>query len=199
MTKEEKQKILEEAKGNSRIFVAGDCVEKKFVEYEIGNVEAGGTGIQINYPGPAKDDTANEQHTLSTLDEGPKLTTAAEKFANTVAPFCFKDLPLVKALNAKQQAELIELMVKDACYAAAMLKYLGYYDRLKDVYQMSTKERIIEHCAQALGSKASNYKKYFYSLTSQDPYSSTYEKHNAKVWLENGTIEKDYGRIKESK
>ena len=40
MTKEEKQKILEEAKGNSRIFVAGDCVEKKFVEYEIGNVDA---------------------------------------------------------------------------------------------------------------------------------------------------------------
>lgn len=90
-------------------------------------------------------------------------------------------------------------MVKDACYAAAMLKYLGYYDRLKDVYQMSTNEKIIKHCAQALGCKASNYKKYFYSLTSQDPCSSSYERHNAKVWIENGTIENDYGKIKESK
>lgn len=46
MTQEEKQKLLE-AIGKSGIFVAGDMVMEKSVEYEIGNVEAGGIGIQI--------------------------------------------------------------------------------------------------------------------------------------------------------
>ena len=47
MTQEEKLKMLE-AIGKSGIFVAGDVVMEKNVQYEIGNVEAGGVGIQIN-------------------------------------------------------------------------------------------------------------------------------------------------------
>ena len=43
MTKEEIKEMIDK----SRIFVAGDFVGEKHVEYEIGNVEAGGIGIQI--------------------------------------------------------------------------------------------------------------------------------------------------------
>lgn len=144
------------------------------------------------------DDIVVETPSLPQLTERPKLTTAAGKFAKIVAPFCFEELAKVKALTPKQQAELIELMVKDACYAAAMLKYLGYYDRLRDTYQKNSNEDVIKHCATAVGAKHSTYKKYFYSLNSKDPY-TTYEKHNSQVFLDNGTIETDYNRIKESK
>lgn len=89
-------------------------------------------------------------------------------------------------------------MVKDALYASAMLKYLGYYDRLQDVYQLNTNEKIIGHCAKALGCSSSNFKKYFYSLRSTKSR-STYERHNAKILLDKGQIEEDYNRIKESK
>ena len=59
MTQEEKLKMLE-AIGKSGIFVAGDVVMEKNVQYEIGNVESGGIGIQINQgdktPQPVVDD-----------------------------------------------------------------------------------------------------------------------------------------------
>jgi hypothetical protein len=151
----------------------------------------------------AYDDLSNANEVLETpnlpqLEDAPKLTTAAEKFAKEVSPFRFVELPLVKALNSKQQAELIELMVKDACYAAAMLMYLGYYDRLRNVYQKNNNEDIIKHCAKSLGSSNSTYKKYFYSLTCENPY-ETYERHNSKAFIDNEQIENDYKRIKESK
>lgn len=47
MTQEELQKVLE-AIGKGGINVNGDLVLEKHVEHEIGNVEAGGIGIQIN-------------------------------------------------------------------------------------------------------------------------------------------------------
>lgn len=135
---------------------------------------------------------------LSQFADSPKVTTAAEKFIKHVASCRFEELPLVKALNPKQQAELIELMVKDACYAAAMLKYLGYYDRLKDVYQKN-KEKIAQHCAKALGHSTSSFRLNLYSLyTKKDPY-KVYEKHNSQVFFDNGQIIKDYNRIKASK
>ena len=46
MTQEDKLKMLE-AIGKSGIFVAGDVVMEKNVQYEVGNVEAGGVGIQV--------------------------------------------------------------------------------------------------------------------------------------------------------
>jgi len=136
---------------------------------------------------------------LPQLVERPKLTTAAEKFAKIVAPFCFEELPLVKVLSPEQQAELIELMVKDACYAAAMMKYLGYYDRLREIYQKTKNEDIIKHCAKAVGCATSCYKKYFYSMRCKNPYEGSYERHNSQAYLDNGKIVEDYNRIKESK
>jgi hypothetical protein len=135
---------------------------------------------------------------LPQLADSPKLSTVAEKFTKIVAPFCFEELPLIKALTPNQQAELIELMVKDACYAAAMLKYLGYYDRLRNVYQKKSNEEIIRHCAKAVGCAQSSFKKYFYSMRTQKSY-TTYERHNAQAFFDNGQIESDYNRIKESK
>ena len=70
--------------------------------------------------------------------------------------------------------------------------------RLKIVYQMNNKENIINHCAKSLGCSKSTYKKYFYSLGSKDPEFS-YPRHNAKVYLENNTIQEDYKLIKETK
>lgn len=142
-------------------------------------------------------DVVVETPNLAQLTERPKLTTAADKFTKIVAPFCFEELPLIKALNPNQQAELIELMVKDACYAAAMLKYLGYFDRLKNVYQKKSNEEIISHCAKAVGCAQSSFKKYFYSMRTQKSY-TTYERHNAQAFFDNGQIESDYNRVKES-
>lgn len=51
MTQEELQKALE-ALGKSGITVNGDLVLSKHVEHEIGNVEAGGIGIQNVYAAP---------------------------------------------------------------------------------------------------------------------------------------------------
>jgi hypothetical protein len=144
------------------------------------------------------DENLEESDNLPQLTGVPKLTTAAEKFSKIVAPFGFVELSLVKALNAKQQAELIELIVKDACYAAAMLKYLGYYDRLREVYQKKSNEDIISHCAKAVGCASSTFKKYYYSMSSKDPY-STYERHNSQAFFDNGQINADYKRIKDSK
>lgn len=135
---------------------------------------------------------------LPQLADRPKLSTAAEKFTKIVAPFCFEELPLIKALNPNQQAELIELMVKDACYAAAMLKYLGYFDRLRNVYQKKSNEDIINHCAKAVDCAQSSFKKYFYSMRTPKSY-TTYERHNAQAFFDNGQIVSDYNRIKESK
>lgn len=145
--------------------------------------------------------TANvmvETPDLSQLTEAPRLTTAAEKFSKMVAPFCFVELPLVKVLSPKQQAELIELIVKDGCYAAAMLKYLGYYDKLKNEYQMKSNENIIKHCAKSVGCKHSVFKKYFYSLRTEKPY-TTYERHNAQAFFDSNQIQSDYNQIKDSK
>lgn len=153
---------------------------------------------RVAYDNMATADVVVETPNLVQLTDRPKLTTAAEKFTKIVAPFCFEDLPLVKALSPNQQAELIELMVKDACYAAAMLKYLGYYDRLRNVYQKTTNEVIIKHCAKSLGCAHSSFKKYFYSMRTQQPY-TTYERHNAQAFLDSGQVESDYNRIKESK
>lgn len=150
------------------------------------------------YGNLSHDDMEQENSVLPQLTDRPKLTTAAEKFAKIVGPFCFEELPLVKALNNKQQALLIEKIVENACYGAAMLKYLGYYDRLKAVYQKNTNEDIIRLCAKSVGCAESSFKKYFYSMRTKTPR-FTYERHNAQVFLENGQIEKDYKQIKESK
>ncbi len=155
-------------------------------------------GWRKTYEDLEKADLEVETPDLTQLTNRPKLTTAAEKFTKIVAPFCFEDLPLVKILNPKQQAELIELMVQDACYAAAMLKYLGYYERLRNVYQKKSNEEIISHCAKSVGCAQSSFKKYFYSLRTQKPY-TTYERHNAQSFFDSGQIESDYNRIKESK
>lgn len=155
-------------------------------------------GWRVAYDNLATADVVVETPNLAQLSDRPKLTTAADKFTKIVAPFRFEDLPLVKALNPKQQAELIELMVKDACYAAAMLKYLGYYDRLRNIYQKKSNEDITNHCAKAVGCAHSTFKKYFYSMSSKTPY-ETYERHNAQAYFDNKQIETDYNRIKESK
>lgn len=150
------------------------------------------------YDNLASTNAQAETPNLPQFTDRPKLTTAADKFTKIVAPFCFEELPLVKVLNPKQQAELIELMVQDACYAAAMLKYLGYYDRLRNVYQKNSNEEIISHCAKSVGCAQSSFKKYFYSMRSQKSY-TTYERHNAQAFFDNGQIESDYNRIKGSK
>lgn len=139
-----------------------------------------------------------ETPNLPQLEDVPKLTTGAMNFVNCVGLYGFEDLPLVKVLNAKQQAELIELIVKDACYAAAMLKHIGYYERLKKVYQMNKNEVIINHCADSLKCSRSTFRKYFYSLDSPTPEYS-YERHNAKAFLDNNQVQEDYDRIKETK
>ena len=67
MNQEELQKALE-ALGKSGITVNGDLVLEKHVENEIGNVEAGGIGIQINN---------GKDSSLSVSDKGIK--TAIEE------------------------------------------------------------------------------------------------------------------------
>ena len=59
MKQEDIQKAME-ALGKGGIMVNGDLVLEKHVEHEIGNVEAGGIGIQINYNGRENDAPAED-------------------------------------------------------------------------------------------------------------------------------------------
>lgn len=68
MTQEELQKALE-ALGKSGITVNGDLVLSKHVEHEIGNVEAGGIGIQNVYAAP----TTKAAKTKPKAEKKPKI------------------------------------------------------------------------------------------------------------------------------
>ena len=63
---------MEEAK--TIINVAGDYVQSKHVEYEIGNVEAGGIGIQI---------VNNSQPTINTPQSKPITSKKSPHFLET--------------------------------------------------------------------------------------------------------------------
>lgn len=60
MKKEDKLAFLE-AIGKSNINIAGDLVLEKHVEHEVGNVEAGGIGIQNVYNGAETKNAAESQ------------------------------------------------------------------------------------------------------------------------------------------
>lgn len=68
MDKDDVKKILE-ALGKSGIAVAGDLVIEKHVEHEVGNVEAGGIGIQIVNGNRETPLTRTEQNIKEALEE----------------------------------------------------------------------------------------------------------------------------------
>lgn len=126
--------------------------------------------------------------------ETPKRTPAAECFVKEVDLYRFMELEKVKVLNQSQQTKLIELIVDNYCRAAAFLKYLGYADKLENEYKLKQRQ-IISHCAQALQCKESTYKKYY--LSTRVPFDEemrpSYEKHNARTYLETGTLGQQSG------
>ena len=69
MTKEEKQEFLN--KGGT--FIAGDYVKDKHVDYQVGNVENGGVGIQINnYEKKLTSPKANKKSEKKPTSDKPK-------------------------------------------------------------------------------------------------------------------------------
>jgi len=113
-----------------------------------------------------------------TPNEPTIATTVAQQFIDTVQPYQFVSMPKIAKLTSSQQTELIEKMVKDGAWAAAMLEFLGYHERLEKNYKLS-KQQIYKHCAKALGISDSSYKKYVLSL--HNPELPSYERHNASI------------------
>lgn len=84
------------------INVAGDHVEKKEVQYEIGNVEAGGIGIQI----------INGEKTIDTSKPAPQPTPTQQPsytrhIETTTSITAIGKLLVADANNAKTKAEFI--------------------------------------------------------------------------------------------
>ncbi len=78
MSQEDIQKALE-ALGKSGITVNGDLVLEKHVENEIGNVEAGGIGIQINQGVERKPLTTTDEDIRTTIQELMKAKNQEDK------------------------------------------------------------------------------------------------------------------------
>lgn len=133
---------------------------------------------------------SNIDEIVITPEESSTATTVAQRFINTVAPYQFLMLPKLSRLSPDKQIYLIEKIVKDAAWAAAMLEHLGYHARLKGTYHLPM-EKIYSHCAEALDSKASTYKKYVLSL--HNPASPSYEKHNASIHIKD--VEDFYNKL----
>ena len=133
---------------------------------------------------------SNIAEIIVTQEGSSTTTTMAQHFINTVAPYQFHVLPKLSRLSSDKQIYLIEKMVKDTAWAAAMLEYLGYHERLKETYHLPM-EKIYNHCADALDSKASTYKKYVLSI--HNPDSPSYEKHNASIHVKE--VEDFYNKL----
>lgn len=69
------QKLLKNA-GNGNTIVLGDNVAYKYVENEIGNIEPGGIGIQINYGDKKEDAVAGDEKEGSADDIPEALATS---------------------------------------------------------------------------------------------------------------------------
>lgn len=84
------------------INVAGDYVEKKEVQYEIGNVEAGGIGVQI----------INGEKTIDTSQPSPQPESSAQPsytrhIETTASITAIGKLLVADANSAKTKAEFI--------------------------------------------------------------------------------------------
>lgn len=104
MTQEGIQKALE-ALGKSGITVQGDLVLEKHVEHEVGNVEAGGIGIQINNAGRGAAQTASEANGK----QAGEAQAQAEGDANASVPECLATPEAEELWQRLRQAGFIQL------------------------------------------------------------------------------------------
>jgi hypothetical protein len=82
--------------------------------------------------------------------EKEKIKTNYEVFNEIISDYQFEELEKVKCLNKNQIIKLIRLIVESPVgYSVVMLKYIGYFDQLKNKYNMN-KENSFKHIGKAL-------------------------------------------------
>lgn len=87
------------------------------------------------------------------------------RFVNEVKPYIFEDLPKFAQLSKENQKRLITLIVSNELpFAVAMLQFLEYPKRLKEVYSLN-KEKQYSHIAKALGFSKRSVKGNFLVLS----------------------------------
>lgn len=116
MNQEDLQKALESL-GRGGITVNGDLVLEKHVENEIGNVETGGIGIQINHYGESR------RPTLTVSDNGIKSAIEALMEA--------KDDKDEHLFRNKKQWWAVYRVLKEFCNYPADMK--GFEAKMKDL------------------------------------------------------------------
>ena len=114
-----------------------------------------------------------------------------EIFTEAVNNYRFGELDKVKTLNKQQQIKLIKLIVENPVgYSVVMLKHIGYFDKLKNEFNMN-KEKSFKHIGIAL-QKSPRIIKGNYNIlnpnSKEDP--ATY---NAQSYVEQ--VEYDYKNL----
>lgn len=115
MKQEDIQKAME-ALGKGGIMVNGDLVLEKHVEHEIGNVEAGGIGIQIIH---GREPEAPMAVTDKEIKEA-KVVDEMEELIEELAPMFFNDrdeartfVRCIQGKKAPQITDTVNMWVRD--------------------------------------------------------------------------------------
>lgn len=94
--------------------------------------------------------TAKPELPSSEEYEKEKIKTNYDVFVENVKDYQFEELEKVKCLNNKQKIKLIRLIVeRPVDYSVVMLKHIGYFDQLKNKYNLN-KESSFKHIGKAL-------------------------------------------------
>jgi|LSQX01.2.fsa_nt_gb hypothetical protein len=113
------------------------------------------------------------------------------RFVNEVKPYIFEDLPKFVQLSKENQKRLITLIVSNELpFAVAMLHFLEYPKRLKEVYSLN-KEKQYSHIAKALGFSKRSVKGNFLVLSS----TSDEDRSRYTSYLYENKVEEEYNLL----
>lgn len=138
-----------------------------------------------------KDNTNNDKSDNCEESEEEPLTTQYDIFVKVVSNYRFFELEKVKYLNKLKQKKLIHLIAeKPAAYSVVMLKYIGYFDELKRVYNLS-KEQSFEHVGKAINASKRIVKGNFNVLNPNSKEDAFI--YNSRSYVDE--VEKDYRNL----
>ncbi len=138
-------------------------------------------------------DTIDNKNGLPTPQEyqQERHTTNYETFVNEVEKYRFSELEKVHNLSKSNKSKLIYLITSnDANYAVPMLKYIGYYDKLKNEFNLSNTQ-VFKHWAKALSKSERAIKGNFNALnpnSKEDRY-----RYNSESFIEKAAT--DYNNL----
>lgn len=138
-------------------------------------------------------DAVEKKGNLPTTEEyqQERFTTNYETFVEEVEKYRFSELKSVCKLSNQNKINLIHLITSnDANYAVPMLKHIGYYDKLKQEFNLNN-EQVFKHWAKALGRSERAIKGNFNAL---NPYSKENKyRYNSESFVEKVAL--DYEKL----